>query len=307
MNVQALVKWAWEDPAGRVQDALSQVRELASTATGPDLAELQDAGVMLSRLAGTLDTGPVVGEDTILGQLAGDTITSQLIELARDAWRHEQRGPHGEWERGGATAVASEMRRQESVHQARLHRMQAVQERQRATLTAKAAAAPRSLDDAGQRVASRMSKAEAVAVQARLKASGMESGKIPKLSDLMKVPPEKFGPVEAHQLVQAQYETELHPKHALHLGEILQKADQHIEHGLTDFRKDIEKAESDEDRASARRKAIVETSVALAGAALAMIIGLFGAPLVAVVAATFGPVLVQIGLERKWELSWPTM
>ena len=97
----AVAKWAWEDPPGRVQIAIEQVRGMASAATGDELTEIQDAGTMLHRLAGTLDTEPVDGQDTILQQLAGDTLVSQLVDLARDAWRNERRGPHGEWVGGG--------------------------------------------------------------------------------------------------------------------------------------------------------------------------------------------------------------
>lgn len=37
--------------------------------------------------------------------LAGGTISSQILDMSwRDAWRHEARGPHGEWERGATAA-----------------------------------------------------------------------------------------------------------------------------------------------------------------------------------------------------------
>ena len=51
-----IAEWAWQDPAGRVQQAIEQVRELASSAEGRELAEIQDSGTMLSRLASSLDT-----------------------------------------------------------------------------------------------------------------------------------------------------------------------------------------------------------------------------------------------------------
>lgn len=136
----ALAQWAWEDPAGRVQTAIEQVRGMASTAEGQELREIQDVGVSLSRLAGTLDTEPVVGEDTLIGQLAGDTMTGQLIEMAHDSWVHERRGPGGKWigSGGAATAVRPGSRAgyrppQEPVtsrsRQARIKRMQEAQMR----------------------------------------------------------------------------------------------------------------------------------------------------------------------------------
>lgn len=48
-------KWAWEAPAIRVQDAISQIDDIARRAglSPQALREVQDAGTMLSRLAGT--------------------------------------------------------------------------------------------------------------------------------------------------------------------------------------------------------------------------------------------------------------
>lgn len=69
----------------------------------------------------------MIGEDTILHQLAGDTITSQLIELANDAWRTERRGKGGQWVGPGGeikkTAAAA----------ARIRRMQQAQARHSST------------------------------------------------------------------------------------------------------------------------------------------------------------------------------
>lgn len=66
-QIQKILKWAWEDPANRVSDAQDRVNELARAETDPQvLAEIQDAGVMLSRLAGTL-----VHTGGILDQLQG--------------------------------------------------------------------------------------------------------------------------------------------------------------------------------------------------------------------------------------------
>lgn len=49
-----LAEWAWEDPAGRVSEAISKVNDMADLAQGQELNEIQDAGRMLYRLAGTL-------------------------------------------------------------------------------------------------------------------------------------------------------------------------------------------------------------------------------------------------------------
>ena len=289
-----LAQWAWADPRGRVQQALDEVSAMAATATGQALNEIQDAGTMLTRLAGTLDS------ETITQQLSYETISAQVVELGRStAWMHEAR-EHGRFTSSGA--VAHEMLKQQSAHASRIRRMQALQARAHAP-AAPAVAKPRSLDSAASAVVDHMApnKAEAVSASARQAA---QTAVIPKLADLMKVPPEKFGPVEAHQLVQAQYEQELHPQHAIHLPDILKKADEHIQQKMADFKKEYDSADSDEMRRAAQRKMIVEGSVLLAGVALAAVIAVVGAPVWAVITATFGPIWTAIGLERKWELSW---
>lgn len=135
LQAERIARWAWDDPAGRVQAAIEQVRELAENADGQELREIQDQGVTLSRLAGTLDTEPVEGQDTILQQLAGDTVTSQLVEMAHDAWVHERRGPGGKWiGSGGSPGTRAGYRTpQEPVtsrsRQARIKRMQDAQMR----------------------------------------------------------------------------------------------------------------------------------------------------------------------------------
>lgn len=122
-------RWAWGDPAGRVAEAIRRVDGLAEHAGGQELREIQDSATMLSRLAGTLDTGPVIGTDTLLGQLANDTITSQLIDLAHEpGWMHERRGPDGKWISGGGAAKSVA---RSAKGDARLRRIQAAQARHR--------------------------------------------------------------------------------------------------------------------------------------------------------------------------------
>ena len=63
-----ILRWAQEDPAGRKADAHRQVNDLArpllgDTAQAQALAEVQDAGTMLSRLA-------VAEPETITAQAA---------------------------------------------------------------------------------------------------------------------------------------------------------------------------------------------------------------------------------------------
>jgi hypothetical protein len=62
-QAQQIVRWAWDDPAGRAADALSSVGELARTS--PHDNEVTDAAVMLSRLVSSLE---VTGDDGTAGR-----------------------------------------------------------------------------------------------------------------------------------------------------------------------------------------------------------------------------------------------
>jgi hypothetical protein len=79
-----VLTWVYEDPAARAAEGRIRVAELARSATGAALREIQDVGTMLARLAGSV-------------QLTG--IADQALDLA--AWEHEMRGLHGEWVRQG--------------------------------------------------------------------------------------------------------------------------------------------------------------------------------------------------------------
>lgn len=53
-----IADWAWDNPPARARQALDQVNEIARGVLGPaDLRKVQDAGLMLTRLAGTLTQG----------------------------------------------------------------------------------------------------------------------------------------------------------------------------------------------------------------------------------------------------------
>lgn len=64
-----ILRWAQEDPAGRAADARRQMADLArpllgDTAQTQALAEVQDAGTMLSRLAGAVsESGQAAPDD----------------------------------------------------------------------------------------------------------------------------------------------------------------------------------------------------------------------------------------------------
>jgi hypothetical protein len=89
-----VLTWVYEDPATRAAEGQARVRELASSATGDALREIQDVGTMLARLV------PV--------QLTG--IADQVLDLARTpAWVREQRNAHGEWTRGSGGTISSQI------------------------------------------------------------------------------------------------------------------------------------------------------------------------------------------------------
>lgn len=81
-EARSIARWAWQDPQERALDGLEQVNELAARAENEqDLAEIRDAGQMLSRLASAVNGGsrPQPG---ISAQLASPMTISEQIELA---------------------------------------------------------------------------------------------------------------------------------------------------------------------------------------------------------------------------------
>jgi hypothetical protein len=61
-----ILDWAYEDPQARAAEAVRKVDVIARAADGDALREVQDAGTILSRLAGTVSGGAT----TISGQLS---------------------------------------------------------------------------------------------------------------------------------------------------------------------------------------------------------------------------------------------
>jgi hypothetical protein len=303
MNVQELVRWAWQDPAGRVQPALLQVREMAADATGPYLAELQDAGTMLSRLASSLDTEPVNGEGTILGQLAGDTITSQLIELAVDAWRREKRGPHGEWIRGAPYAGPMPKSRAD-----RIRRMQAAQAKRQA------ATAPAITDDEHIRqliqteVARRVPAAAVPASAAAPETAEAKPMTAEEARKILEAIPLLPGEDKAKHMNPLPHETPR--ENVLHEQQIHQrlvpyaenKANQVMEaakaHVASEFARAAKEADTEAGKA-ARKKAITEAGITIATAILAGLGTMVGLPVAVAIAAPAVLMLIQIGIEWK--------
>jgi hypothetical protein len=79
-RAELIARWAWEDPPTRAAEGLRQVRDLAAGAqAGPELNEVGDTAVMLSRLVGALPE-----PDTLTNQMSAgspDSLAAQL-ELA---------------------------------------------------------------------------------------------------------------------------------------------------------------------------------------------------------------------------------
>jgi hypothetical protein len=275
----SIAKWAWEDPAGRVASALSQVREMAIAATGAELREIQDAGVMLSRLAGTLDTGPVVGEGTLLGQLAGDTITSQLIDLANEAWRTERRGKGGKWV-GPGGAVGTEAKRA-----ARLRRIQAAQSRHASSTGSLGAGSDVSDEHLRQLIQQELAK------QIKVPADIAPENKAAEVAYQVSG---KVQPTRREQLIHQQLiATQVAP-----LAE--SKAQQAVAQAQQLVSQKLEEAKREEDTWAGRKakmKLATEAGLAVTGGALAYLAVKSGAPEILPIIATVGPFLIQTIIE----------
>lgn len=261
-QAMTIARWAWDDPAGRVQTAIEQVRGMASTADGQELREIQDAGTMLHRLAGTLneaDTEPVAGEDTILQQLAGDTITSQLVDLANEAWRTEKRGRGGKWTSGPAGAIERTAKGAE-----RIKRIQARQQRDTASASAAKPGA---------------NKAEAVLHEVK--------GQSPETRQLLA----DLKPLIDQEVAKALAANTVVPQH------VMSAAEKAVDIKLAEARTLEAKHEATHEARKAKLKLATEASLAVTGGLLAYLAAKMGAPDIAAIAATVGPFLIQTIIE----------
>jgi hypothetical protein len=83
-EARSIMRWAWQDPQHRAAASLETIRELATSAEpgSPELAEIQDAGTMLSRLVGTLQVDSKSAPDGIGAQLSGPQTIGEQLDLA---------------------------------------------------------------------------------------------------------------------------------------------------------------------------------------------------------------------------------
>lgn len=84
-----VLTWVYEDPEARAAEGRARVAELARSAAGAALAEIQDVGAMLSRLSGGV-------------RLSG--IAGQALDLAFHP--DQKRDAHGHWVKGGGSISA---------------------------------------------------------------------------------------------------------------------------------------------------------------------------------------------------------
>jgi hypothetical protein len=80
----AILDWAYENPAARAAEAVARVDELARSADGDALAEVQDAGSMLSRLAGAVSETAQAADGPPSGTEDGGGISAQMAEPAAE-------------------------------------------------------------------------------------------------------------------------------------------------------------------------------------------------------------------------------
>jgi hypothetical protein len=92
-QARSIMRWAWQDPQERAVGALEQVHELAAAATDPQaLAEIQDAGTMLSRLVSSVNP-PAASENALTArllssQMSGPVTIGEQLDLAAIHGKH---------------------------------------------------------------------------------------------------------------------------------------------------------------------------------------------------------------------------
>jgi hypothetical protein len=281
-QAMAIARWAWADPSGRVGEAISKVRALASSATGQALAEIQDAGTMLSRLAGTLDTGPVVAEGTIIGQLAGDTLTGQLVDLS-EAWRHERRGPGGKWIGPGGAVKAAE---RTAKGNARLRRIQAAQARH-ASSAAPSTGALSSDEDDRMRQLIREELDKRMRVPADLPPENKAAEVAFQVSG-------KAQPTRREQLIHQQLiASQVAPLAESKAKEAVAQAQRLVDQKIAQ----VKAQENTHEGRKAKMKLATEAGISVTGGALSYLAIKAGAPEVVPILATVGTFLIQTIIE----------
>ena len=311
-----IARWAWSDPAARVQQAIEQVSELATQTTDPDeLAEIGDTATMLSRLAGTLRPEPV---QTIGAQLAVDgTQFATLIDLARSpAWMHERRGPHGEWIGGGGggsvpRAQASRMHR--AAAQARQQRLVAAEVKRQMAQAQAPPAAP-SMEatpfspSSGNKAADIASQARSALLdispeeaQRQLKAIPLLPGEDPKVH-MNPLPGESPRENLLHEQL---YHQRVAPLAEAKAAEVLDKAKKHVAASLAEAKQVAAREEDEKSKKDALLKLATEGGVAIGGAILAYLETRWGVPDILAIASSAGAMLVQIIIEWRKRLLCP--
>lgn len=302
-----LARWAWQDPENRVQQAIAQVRELAQQATSADeLAEIQDAGTMLSRLAGTLEPPA----ELISAQLsaAGDTILGQIL-LARGggwstAYLHEKRDAHGHWVKGAGgplnrlgheSSPRMQSERARQLAAARQQRMIAAEvKRQAAQPSAKQAMQASSGAPTGGNMAAQIA-AQAKAAAARYDPQHGFNPSVPT-----NAPPD-FQPDLDPAIWEKQHEAFFQQRVAPHVqakaDEVLKQAQIKAQAITADAQKLMDQAEESKSKHDAMLKLATEGSVAIGGGILAYIEAKLGVPDLVAIASSVGPLLVQIIIE----------
>ena len=197
------------------------------------------------------------GQDTILQQLAGDTITSQLVELANEAWRTERRGRGGKWVGPGGAVGAAE---RTAKGAARIQRIQA-----RSTASKPSVSEP--------------NKAAAVVHQVRSQTPQERQ----LLADLK--------PLIDQEVARALAANPVVPQHVMSQAEKVVDAKLHAAQQLAE-----QKQQTHEIR-KARLKLAVEASLAVTGGILATLAAKAGAPEAVTIFATVGPFLMQTIIE----------
>jgi hypothetical protein len=328
VQAYSIREWAWQDPAGRVEEAIERVTDLARDATGPALNECEDVTQMLTRLAGTVGIDPVAAlvlpPATPPVQMAG-TISSQVFDFASYHGQHVKGTPYT-WRHGwiplsGVSRLVSQSRADIGNLSRKIHSMIHGKEGKHAALKAKmqapAAPAKPSIQPQANMVDALTPRASSISGQvsagnnafaaARAAATGVtlpstagdkitaDPARIKQFHDAM----DALAPATTDEQRIARAEAAvaaamIDSKHDKQLNKMLAKVTAANE-GLTGHIEDVEKEEAKD----ARKKLAVEGSVALGGAVLAAIEAKMGVPDLVAIATALGPMAVQLLVEFK--------